>query len=186
METENEMLTDEEKRTIQTMWRENYTGGQIAAAIKHTRSSVMGYVHRAIKAGLLELKTVKNPKPVTLVKPAEPKPKTLIPKLKTQRSFRTYTIESMTNRIHNSVLKRTTLNATPEPEIVGKGIPLIKLKDHHCRHLFDENVTHKSLFCGREVFKRSYCEEHYLMYYVPTPKIRKELKNANNTLIVRK
>lgn len=174
------MLTIDQKRTIQTMWRDNFKGSQIAAKIGATRGAVMGYVHRAIGAGILNLKTVQSPpKPVTLPLAKPTLPKTSIPKLKESRNLRTYTIENITNRIHNSMLKRTTVN--PEPEIVAKGVPLLKLREHHCRHIFDENATHTSLYCGRDVFKRSYCEEHYLLYYVPTPKIRAKLKNANNT-----
>ena len=177
------MLSDSQKRLIQKMWRKNYTSGQIAESAKTTRGAVMGYVHRAVAAGLLTLKTVQKPKPVTVVevpKVVEPKPKLEVLKSTSQRS--THTILNIKNRIENATLKRQQREKEPPREINSKGVPLLKLREHHCRHIFDDVVTYESLYCGREMFRRSYCEEHYLMFYVPSSRKLKETEKANNTV----
>jgi hypothetical protein len=181
------MLSDSQKRLIQKMWRKGYTGAQIAQSAGTTRNTVMGYVHRAVKAGLLTLKTVKNPPTLKTIPAALPEPKPVtLPVLKTTKAKTTYAITTIKSRIENATFKKQELETNPQTEINSKGVPLIKLREHHCRHIFDETATHESLYCGRDVFRRSYCEEHYLMFYVPSVRKLAAIKNANNTLIVRK
>ena len=168
------MKSDEDtKAVVIQMWNNGYTSGTISKEMMFTRSQVMGIIHRAKKAGLVERDKVITTKPAVDNKAKEVL-RAVVPESTIPRFGKT-----------SSMLKMGPTPGKPDPVLPKdpnyRGPRnILNIKDRECRW-----VVSPGLFCARPSGKehRSWCTDHYHIVYV---KSERREKNAYSDIIKQK
>ena len=142
------MLTMTEKGRILRMWEAGHTSGEIAAALKITRSTVAGVLNRLREAGRIGYRT-------KTTKPQRP-PKAKIVRIK---------VKAVVEVV-------APLPPLPKPVNNASGIEILKLNFRTCRYIVaGEGSPKTTLYCGQEVTRGAYCANHGAMCYTGRDKI---------------
>jgi hypothetical protein len=150
------------QQQILDLWMKGHSGLRIAQMLGTSRSAVLGMLKRIREWGHSTERTVPaQPKARKGDKPAEP----IVPKPRVER-------KAPPNLVRLAAPKRPS----PPPKPVEPAKPdepkLIRfpnLKPHHCRYVMNNGHPSTFLFCGKDKWKSSFCEEHYKLVYVPAP-----------------
>jgi len=149
------MLTMTEKGRILRMWEAGHTSGEIAAALKITRSTVAGVLNRLREAGRIGYRQ-KPPKVKALKVPSKPKPKVEV----------------------KIVQLSIPLAPLPVPKKDAKKLPITQLSLRTCRYIVEgEGAVRSTFYCGNEVSRGAYCETHAAICYNGRDKILKPRTN---------
>jgi hypothetical protein len=158
-----ELWTTEAEQLIIDLWDKNYTGYQIAVALKTTRSAILGKISRMRRRGITFKRAYD---PTRSKKNAKTLPSTKLPPIK----------------VNNQVLKMVKPEPAPKPVVVikepvpkytGKPISVMELTPNTCKYSVSGNRASDYMFCGGPIHKRSFCKEHYGLCYTPH---KRELK----------
>jgi hypothetical protein len=152
-----ELWTSEGEQLIIDLWDKNYSGYQIAVALKTTRSAILGKISRMRRRGITFKRAYD---PTRAKKNANTLPSTKLPPIK----------------VNNQVLKMVKPEPPPKPVVVieepvpkytGKPIPIMELTNSRCKYSVSGKQPKDFLFCGGPTYKRSYCKHHFEVCYVP-------------------
>lgn len=149
---EIDMLTERDKKQILILWEKGLTGSQIAEKIKTTRCSVLGFISRKKKDGLIidrkqvAKKQVKKPEKRIVLK---------------SKKVKTY-------KERKEIIQQLLLNPVVMPTRDG-GVDLMGLKNYSCRFIISP-IDHPVRYCGVEKSREPYCAEHYALCYYPARK----------------
>ena len=153
-----DLSRDEVINIIVDMWSRDASGSMIARELtrrgaKHSRSAVMGKIHRLVKRGLIFKR--KEPSPVN---PSVPK---------VQKKF----IPDRTIKVEAIRAKREKYSSRQQKMIDdGNGVVFMEVGMFQCRWVMDFERNGQKVFCGKEEHLRSFCKEHYSVCYYPAPK----------------
>lgn len=145
------------KEEVIKLWKEGLSSGLIARTLNITRNQVMGHVHRAQKAGLVE----KRAEPKQRLENPTHKPKTvsLAPKKATLPVLKI---------VEKPVNDPKPVVPPPAPEVKrGKPKTILQLGVFDCRYILDNGK-----YCGvfTDNYKQPWCPEHRQIVYVPSKK----------------
>lgn len=152
-----ELWTSEAEQLIIDLWDKNYSGYQIAVALKTTRSAILGKISRMRRRGITFKRAYD---PTRSKKNAKTLPSPKLPPIK----------------VNNQVLKMVKPEPPPKPVVVieepvpkytGKPISVMELTLNTCKYSVSGVYPKDFLFCGGPVHKRSFCKEHYGLCYTP-------------------
>lgn len=158
-----ELWTSEAEQLIIDLWDKNYSGYQIAVALKTTRSAILGKISRMRRRGITFQRAYD---PTRVKKNANTLPSTKLPPIK----------------VNNQVLKMVKPEPPPKPVVViedpvpkytGEPISVMELTLNTCKYSVSGVHPKDFLFCGGPIHKRSFCKEHYGLCYTPH---KRELK----------
>jgi hypothetical protein len=135
-------LTNEDKEIIR-LWDEGYTGSQIANEVGKTRNAIMGKIYR------LRRHRVMTPVSVD-VKKHNPVKFVLVPKEKPEAP------------------KRAIKEPRPAPPKEPSPFAILDVLSGQCRYIVSGTSSRDYVFCANKQDKRSYCQEHYNLCYVPS------------------
>ena len=152
-----ELWTSEAEQLIIDLWDKNYSGYQIAVALKTTRSAILGKISRMRRRGVTFQRSYD---PNRSKKNAKTLPSPKLPPIK----------------VNNQVLKMVKPEPPPKPVVViedpvpkytGKPISVMELTLATCKYSVSGNRAADYLFCGGPTSKRSFCKEHFNLCYTP-------------------
>ena len=138
------------------MWKAGHTAAEIGRTLGKTRCAVIGYMHRHKIPKGTPLPVAHVPRAPRVKDPAAPrKPRPSRAKKKPE--------------------------ATPPPRLVhepvpARGIPLVELREHHCRWPLGAAMDLPEFFCGQpKLAGKSYCPKCCSRAYQPfRPMVRKK------------
>jgi hypothetical protein len=146
---------------ILKLWMDGKQGSEIAAKLRITRNSVMGYLYRMRKKGLIEYKD-----PVVIDKINKGQTPTRVPRAK---------------KPYRSPYEQLKI-PFPLPPKTG-GITLMELTSNSCRYVINDGLPAQFRFCGAPKKTGTYCEEHHkICYYTPAKSDRKKFVRKKVTL----
>lgn len=146
---------------ILKLWIDGKQGSEIAVRLRITRNSVMGYLYRLRKKGLIEYK---DPVVINKINRGEAKPR--MPRSK---------------RPYRSPYEQIQLPFLETPR--AGGISLMELKMDSCRYIINDGRPENFRFCGKPKFSKSYCEDHHkICYYKPTKSARAKFVKKKTTI----
>jgi hypothetical protein len=134
-------LTDEYKEMIE-MWKKGATSSELAKHFGVTRNTIMGRLNRLRIAGFVEYK--KQPP--------------LVPIPAKQRK------EEQKEFINIFFKKKEEVQASKE------NISFMELKHSSCRYVVSGEKASEFMFCGKQIWKKSYCEHHHKICMFPSAK----------------
>lgn len=153
----------EVQRKILALWKQDKPGSYIAYELNMTRSAVMGQLNRLRIKGHVEYRVPKPKKlrpelpslrpiiPARVVQTVTPKPPPQLP------------APNVTELIMAEVIKKIT-----GVKKDGRKIPFNALTRKSCRYPINNGEPKDFLFCGdTKIDGKPYCEEHYVLCYVP-------------------
>lgn len=162
-------LNDQE-RLILEMWEQGASGTEIGIQIGKTRSAVLGKLNRLRAKGYvgykvslmrIEAQKEKEAKKAPPIKPkAGQKPKTFV----------------ISKSIARKRQKPIFIEPTPSKE--GDPVTFMQLEHWMCKYVVSGAKASEFLFCGQKASKKSFCELHHKLCYVPYDKNKKEKLNA--------
>ena len=152
-----ELWTSEAEQLIIDLWDKNYSGYQIAVALKTTRSAILGKISRMRRRGVTFQRSYD---PNRSKKNTKTLPSPKLPPIK----------------VNNQVLKMVKPEPPPKPVVVieepvpkytGRPISVMELTLATCKYSVSGNRAADYLFCGGPTYKRSFCKEHFNLCYTP-------------------
>lgn len=187
----NTAMTDDARKRLQVLDSEGHSASVISKAlwnefgIYKTRNAVVGLIHRM---GLRKARatrctkwtvnrkdeivpcSIKAPAPR---KPVVPAPAPAAPEPKISRVSN--------NHVGGRALRPAPVAAPVAPLLTefvpgfdegealepGAPVPLVQLREHHCRAIVGRGADGLATFCGVPKTSGSYCAEHGRMFYVP-------------------
>jgi len=159
---------NEQEKMILDLWEKGFTGSQIGEQIGKTRSAVLGKLNRLRKQGFVDykvqIKRVETQKKAANYKPIEKKLKPTIE----SRPGRVPFVFKIKNRDRQEpvFIKPTRIHN-------GEPVTLMELDMGMCKYAVSDETSPVHMFCGKDVYKRVYCEEHHKLCYIePTSRQR--------------
>lgn len=154
---------------IVDMWSRDASGTMIARELtrrgaKHSRSAVMGKIHRLVKKGLIFKR--------------KPTPAKLAATPKVEKKF----IPDRTIKVEALRAKREKYTYRSQEIDTGHGVLFMDIRAFECRWVMDFERDGQKVFCGKEEHKRSFCKEHFDRCYYPAPKRRELTPEEKNKL----
>lgn len=135
-------LTNEDKKIIE-LWEKGFTGSQIANEVGKTRNAIMGKIYR-----------LRAHRVIIPVKNAIGKPKTI---KKIRLNPETF-----------SGPKRSEKPPRPLPPKGKSTFGIVDVLPWQCRYIVSGTSSRDYVFCKNAQAKRSYCQEHYSICYIPS------------------
>jgi hypothetical protein len=125
---------------------EGVSQGQIADELNRSKNSVAGKVFRLKLPRADKVLVFRTPKP----RPKHsPKPR-------------------VTKTVQSKMAKKVKPPTPPPEDPPRDGVPLIKLRHHHCRNVVGRGKDGLATYCGKpRKWQSSFCPAHHAIFYVP-------------------
>lgn len=148
------------KDEVIRLWKEGLSSGLIARELNITRNQVMGHIHRAQKAGLVE----KRAEPKKRLANPTHKPKTLTVQ------EREKLLKPVKLKIVETPVKPVIPPPPPPPVKESKPKSILQLEAFDCRWILG-----KDKYCGKQAksYRAPWCDHHYQLVYVKGTNYRK-------------
>lgn len=159
----------EDNHTLRYMAARGFSGSQIAATLRRTRSAVLG---RASRMGVQLFSDLAG-RGLEFV-PAEKEPK------RRQRAHRPRPVSvakrpepALARYVPEPAPVAIVPVAAPEPVLAGEPVTLDQLTRRSCRYIAGDPLNGGAMFCGADRQAGSaYCAAHHRLCYVPAPRIK--------------
>lgn len=149
-------LTDRDKKMLK-LWDEGYSASQVGIQINMTRNAVMGRIGRLRVAGFVGYKTAAPP----------------IHRISNRENYKSKISEQM-QFVKDEIRELIKTKKQAFRERVG--ISLMELSSQTCKYSISGDSPELYKFCGKQVWKKSYCETHHYLCYVPSDARKKTNK----------
>lgn len=172
LDKRNTTMIDDARKRIAVLDSEGHSASVISKAlwnefgIYKTRNAVIGLIHRMglrKTRGQRATKWTLNRKdeivPCSIKAPApvERKQSRHSNRVEGGRAFRPAPVKAP-----------VAIQIEAAPEVVEGGpVPLVDLREHHCRAIVGRGADGLATFCGVSNTRGAYCDEHARMFYVP-------------------
>lgn len=133
-------MDDATKIKVLELWQDGNTGAVIASLLGLTRNQVIGFIYR-FKQRTLRPNSIKK--------------------------------EKITNKKEKKKQENTIIDIEPEKmeeyfaEPTTENISIDDLKFSSCRFIVEDGGYETTRYCGKQIYRVSYCKDHYALCYFP-------------------
>jgi hypothetical protein len=161
-------LSPYEKKLI-GLWKQGYSGQQIAVILQKTRGAIMGKLMRLRQKGFIDYK-VEEKRFARIQDEAIRLEKERLRNDKKALNIRMIKLKADIQRLALQKIER---------DVNLKGIKFFDLTNKTCKYALNEGKFDQLIFCGQTPLEgRSYCQHHAQICYIPSEKRSRHVRSA--------